>query len=117
MPRATRKTNTNSGNDVSSAPKLNTLLKNSALTPRAAAKDSTTVAISRTGATKARSSSIRMTKTTARVIGMISVLSCAAARLDVEVDRGIPADERVRSRDGVYRVACPVDGRVGGLAV
>ena len=37
--------------------------------------------------------------------------------LDVEVDRGIPADERVRAGDGVHRVAGPVDGRVGGLAV
>ena len=80
MPSATRNTNTNSGNEVSAPPKSNTWSKNSALTPSAAANDSTTVAISMTGATSARSSSARMTNTTTRTIGMIRFRSCAAAR-------------------------------------
>ena len=64
MPSATRNTNTNSGNEVSAPPKLNTWVKTKALTPSAAAKDSTTVTISTIGATIARSSRPRMMNTT-----------------------------------------------------
>src|ERR1039457_4911226 len=77
MPRATRNTNTNSGKDVSAPPNLNTLLKKRALTPSAAANDSTTVAMSINGATTARSSRARMTNTTARTSGMMAFRSCA----------------------------------------
>ena len=63
---------------MSAPPKLNTLLKKSALIPRDAANDSTTVRISMIGATSARRSRARMTNTTAKMIGMIRFLSCAS---------------------------------------
>src|SRR5215471_16277793 len=90
MPRATRNTNTNSGNEVSAPPKLNTLSKNSALTPSVAANDSTTVAMSITGATSARSSRARMTNTTSRTIGMIRFRSCADARCTSRLTAVLP---------------------------
>ena len=80
MPSATRNTKTNSGNEVSAPPKPKTWSKTSALTPSAATNDSTTVAISISGATIARSSSARMRNTTTRTTGMIRFRSCAAAR-------------------------------------
>ncbi len=80
MPSATRNTNTNSGSEVSAPAKPNTCLNSSALRPRAAVNDSTTVAIRTSGATTARSSSIRIRNTTSSTTGMISRLSEDAAR-------------------------------------
>src|SRR5215470_14642589 len=80
MPRATRNTNTNSGKEVSAPPNPNTWLKKKALTPRAAANDSTTVAVRITGATSARSNNARITSTTTRMSGMMRFRSCADAR-------------------------------------
>src|SRR5580658_9896545 len=79
MPRATRKTKTNSGNELSALPKRNTWLKNSALTPSAAEYDSTTVAISMIGAITARSSSPRIRNTRSKIMGMITSRSWSAA--------------------------------------
>src|SRR5271163_1703267 len=79
MPRATRKTKTNSGNELSALPKRNTWLKNSALTPSAAEYESTTVAISMIGAITARSSSPRIRNTRSKVMGMITSRSWSAA--------------------------------------
>lgn len=81
MPRATRKTKTKSGNAVSSPSKPKRCRKASALTPSAAAKDSTTVPISTSGAIRARSSRARITSTTTRITGMSSSLSRRAALL------------------------------------
>src|SRR5215467_11253348 len=81
MPRATRNTYTSSGKVVSAPPKPNTWSKKNALTPRAAANDSTTVAVRISGATSARSKIARMTSTTPRISGNSSLLSCAEARL------------------------------------
>ena len=56
MPRATRNTKTNSGTEVSAPANPNTWLKNSEDMPSAAPNDSTTVTMSTSGATIARSS-------------------------------------------------------------
>src|SRR6516162_3386417 len=80
MPRATRNTYTSSGKEVSAPPKPNTWSKKNALTPSAAANDSTTVAVRISGATSARSKIARMTNTTARISGSSSLLSWVAAR-------------------------------------
>ncbi len=117
MPRATRNTKTNSGNEVSAPPKPKTWSNTSALTPSAAANDSTTVAISMIGAISARSSSARMRNTTARMTGMITVAVVRGRVLDVQVDRRVAADQRVRAGDRVHGGADPVDGVVRGLAV
>ena len=117
MPSATRNTNTNSGNEVSAPPNPNTWLKKKALTPRAAAKDSTTVAVRISGATSARSSSARMMNTTTRMSGMMMLRSCADARLHVQVDRGVAAHLGAGAGNGVHRGPHPVDRGVGGLAV
>ncbi|MNW56713.1 hypothetical protein D3C74_344460 [compost metagenome] len=58
----------------------NTYVNTSALTPRAAVNDSTTVATRMSGAVIARRSSARMTRTVSRMIGMMSMLSAAEAR-------------------------------------
>ena len=79
--------------------------------------DSTTVATSTSGATSARSSSIRMRNTTSSTTGMISRLSAVAAAGSVQGDRGAAADLGVGARHAVHRVAHPVDGVLGGLAV
>src|SRR6266851_6211117 len=79
MPSATRNTKTNNGIEVSAAAKPNTCLKNSEEIPSAEPKDSTTVAMSTSGATIARSSRPRMMSTTPRISGMSRFLSCAAA--------------------------------------
>src|SRR5918994_1264949 len=79
MPSATRNTKTNSGNDESAPPKPKTYLKISALIPSAAAKDSTTVPISSTGASTERSSTMRISSTTTSTIGTIRLRSCLAA--------------------------------------
>ena len=97
MPRATRNTNTNSGNEVSAPPKWNRWLNTSALTPRAAKYDSTTVAIRMTGATTARSSSARITNTTSRMSGMITSRSCVAAWLMSRLTAVVPPTWRVRA--------------------
>ena len=65
---------------MSAPPKPNTWLKKNALTPSAAANDSTTVAVRISGATSARNSSMRMISTTARMSGMMRLRSCADAR-------------------------------------
>src|SRR6266540_3253727 len=80
MPSATRNTNTNSGNEVSAPAQPKTWSNTSALIPSAAPKDSTTVAISTSGATSARSSNARITNTTASTIGMITFRSRVEAR-------------------------------------
>ena len=67
-------------------------------TPRAAANDRTTVAISISGATSARSSSIRTTKTTSSASGTITLVVVLAGLAHVVLHRGRPADERVRRR-------------------
>src|ERR1700722_5572618 len=79
MPRATRNTKTNSDTEVSAPAKPNTCAKNSEEMPSAAAKDSTTVAMSMSGATIARSSSPKMMSTTPRISGMSKSRSCVAA--------------------------------------
>jgi hypothetical protein len=56
------------------------VVKKNALTPRAAAKESTTVAVRINGATSARSNSPRMTSTTTRMSGTMRLRSCAEAR-------------------------------------
>ena len=56
---------------MSAPPNPNTWLKKKALTPRAAANESTTVAVRINGATSARNSSPRMTNTTTRMSGMM----------------------------------------------
>ena len=65
---------------MSAPPKPNTWLKTRALTPSAAANESTTVASKISGATSARSSTPRITSTTPRISGMIRLRSCSAAR-------------------------------------
>ena len=65
--------------------------------PSAAAKDRITETISSSGATTARSSTIRITNTTSRVSGMISWLSRVAETAQVVLLRGRAADERVRA--------------------
>jgi hypothetical protein len=65
---------------VSAPPKPNRWLKKKALTPSAAANDSTTVAVRISGATSARSSSMRMMNTTARMSEMMTLRSCADVR-------------------------------------
>ena len=80
MPSATRNAYTSSGKVVSAPPKPKTWVKKKALTPSAAANDSTTVAVRISGATSARSRMAKITNTTARISGRTSVLSCAAAR-------------------------------------
>src|SRR5436305_1710369 len=79
MPSATRNTKANSGKPGSAPAKWNTCSNTSALTPSAAPKDSSTVRISSTGATSARSSSARTTRMTASTIGMIRFRSCRDA--------------------------------------
>jgi hypothetical protein len=79
MPRATRKTKTNGGNELSALPKWNTWLKNRALTPSAAEYESTTVAISMIGAITARSSSPRIRNTRITMTGMSTSRSWSAA--------------------------------------
>ena len=81
---------TYSGNEVSAPPNPNTWLKKNALTPRAAANESTTVAIRISGATSARSSRARMTSTTARISGMTRLRSCASARCSSRVVAVVP---------------------------
>src|SRR5260370_25308 len=63
MPRATRNTNARSGKFASAPAKSNTWWNTRLLTPRAAPNDSTTVAMSSSGATTARSTSAGMRKT------------------------------------------------------
>src|SRR4029079_1393438 len=75
MPSATRNTNTNNGNDASAPANPNTYLNSSELMPRAAPKDSTTVATRISGAVTARSRTIRTSSTTSSTIGMITRLS------------------------------------------
>ena len=102
---------------MSAPPNPNTWLKKNALTPRAAANDSTTVAVRISGATSARSSSMRMISTTARMSGMMRLRSCADARCYVEVDGRGAADQGAGAGDGVHRGPHPVDRVVRGLAV
>ncbi len=68
-----------SGKEVSAPAKWNTWLKKMAHTPSVAANDSTTVITSRTGATIARSSSMRISRITTSTIGMMRVRSCREA--------------------------------------
>ena len=79
MPSATRKMNANSGNAGSAFAKWNTWLKKTALTPSAAANDSTTVAIRISGATSARSTIARTIRITSSTSGMIRLRSCREA--------------------------------------
>jgi len=85
MPRATRNTNANSGNPGSACAKpelfskiptrVKTSVKISVEIPRAAPNESTTVPIRISGASSDRSSRIRISSTTTRTIGMITLLS------------------------------------------
>ena len=75
---------------MSAPPKPKTWLKKKALTPRAAAKDSTTVAVRISDATSARSSSARMMSTTGRISGMIRLRSCAEARFTSRLIAVVP---------------------------
>ena len=78
MPSATRNTNTNSGIDTSAPANENRWRNASADRPSAVVKDSTTVPISTSGATTARSSSARMISTTSSTSGMIKFRSRVA---------------------------------------
>ncbi len=117
MPSATRKTKTNSGKAVSSPAKSKTCRKASALTPSAAAKDSTTVAMSISGATTARSSAARMSITTTRISGMSSSLSRAEARSASSCTAVPPPTFASAPGIACSSVAHPVHGVLGGLAV
>ncbi len=79
MPSPTRNTNAYSGSDGSIPAKPKTTSKTTRLKPSDAAKESTTVAISSSGATTARSSRMRIRNTTVSAIGGIRMLSRAAA--------------------------------------
>ena len=81
MPRATRKTKANSGNDASAPANPKTYSNNSTEMPIAAPNDSTTVAIRISGAVRARSSMTRISSTTSSTIGMITRLSRVEATL------------------------------------
>lgn len=67
--------NANSGKAGSEPPKWKIVSKANALTPSVAAKESTTVAISSTGATTARSSRPSTQNTTASTIGITTLAS------------------------------------------
>ena len=71
----------NSGNPGSEPAKPKTYSKSSAERPSAAPKDSTTVAIRISGATSARSRTMRISRTTASTSGMITLLSRSLAIL------------------------------------
>ena len=101
MSSATRNTKTNSGIPVSAPAKPNTCLKNSAEMPRAEANDSTTVAISTSGATIARSSRPRMRNTTPRISGMSRSRSWAAA-VSTSLLIAVPPPIGLRAGDGVH---------------
>ena len=83
MPRATRNTKTKSGNDASACANpppwsnrcVNTPSNSSVDSPSAAPKERITVPMSSTGENTARSSTIRISITTRRTIGMITQLS------------------------------------------
>ena len=79
MPRATRNTNTNNGQDAAVPSKPRTCSKISPLMPTAAPYESTTVRSRHTGATIARSSTHRISSTTASTSGMTTLLSRVAA--------------------------------------
>ena len=78
MPSATRKTKANSGSEGSAPGKPKITSKTTEPTPIAAAKDTITVPISRSGSVSARSSATRIRKTTSTAIGMMSRVSRAA---------------------------------------
>ena len=85
--------------------------------PRAAPKESTTVAIRISGDAIARSSSIRISSTTTSVTGMITWESRVFAFKHVVEDRGLAPDERIGAVDRVHRgpdLVHGVEGRGGG---
>ena len=75
MPRATRNTKANNGNDGSEPAKPKTYLNSRAEMPSAAPNERITVPTRISGATIARSSPIKISSTTTRTIGMITTLS------------------------------------------
>ena len=117
MPKATRKTKTNSGSDASAPPNPSTWSNTSALMPSAAPNDSTTVATSSTGASNARSNSARISSTTRQHDRDDHLVVVIGGSLRVQQDRGSAAGQRVRVRHRVHCGPDPVDGVLGGLGV
>ena len=99
----------NSGTEVSAPANPNRCRNTSADRPSAAPKDSTTVPISTSGATIARSSRPRMIITTPSTSGMITFRSWVASLSDVHGHRGAAADLGVGARDRVHGGPHPVD--------
>ena len=99
MPRATRNTNTNSGKRGIGRPvEAEDVLEQQRRDAQRRAEGQHHRAIRISGAISARSRIIRISSTTTRTTGMITLLSRLDGDLDVEVDRRPAADQRVGAR-------------------